>query len=540
MSGYPLRKPSDASAFREDYIKLLSLQANNDDMNLQANKIYKETGQLPAVSQMKDTRTTSEILADTERLKVGLLEDLKPLGSPNFCMAVIQRLEKSNLNLDGSLFTYFVQSAPEFVKNLQKKYKYGIKGDLNDVEKMVEFIENAYNQSKSMNSTVKSNFDRPLSKGNNIFTSSKTQLDDFMKGLKEVLHSITLKTTDINKAIIMNIYDKVSLLSRFFTDRIFSNMKLYYLKEFRNIEMIDDRGRDMKLMADIYKELNEYVEELPTIDTLNSLVRQLEKSTQNRNAGLENQILLKIDELLSPVIEISVSFERMIELTNDYGDFYDADITQLNKPNEGIEDYSAEPISLEGEGITKKRRGRPKGSGIKPKTTYTQSVKTHSDLTKGIEESPRFIKFGRYLINTQKLNNNNILSLKRPSGGAIVEIPSTRVSQNLSNIIKKMIGGSIPTFNELASLSEPEKIYLHKVSTKANISDKFSIPAPSKDAREKDIHLFEVQKGEIMAGNDNKDLIKKFKLHLIKLSRNGLLPKKEVAEVMEELINMGH
>jgi hypothetical protein len=47
-------------------------------------------------------------------------------------------------------------------------------------------------------------------------------------------------------------------------------------------------------------------------------------------------------------------------------------------------------------------------------------------------------------------------------------------------------------------------------------------------------------KGEIMAGNDSKDLIKKFKVHLIKLSKMGSLPKKEVSEIMEELIEMGY
>ena len=103
-----------------------------------------------------------------------------------------------------------------------------------------------------------------------------------------------------------------------------------------------------------------------------------------------------------------------------------------------------------------------------------------------------------------------------------------------------MIGGGTPSYNELAKLSEPEKVYLHKLTTRANIIDKFSIPTPSKDQQEKDIHEFEVLKGEIMAGNDSKELIKKFKLHLMKLSKNGTLPKKEVSEIMEELIEMGY
>jgi hypothetical protein len=78
------------------------------------------------------------------------------------------------------------------------------------------------------------------------------------------------------------------------------------------------------------------------------------------------------------------------------------------------------------------------------------------------------------------------------------------------------------------------------VSSKAGIMDKVSIPTPSKDSLEKDIHHFEVMKGEILAGNDSSVLIKQFKLLLLKLSKNGSLPKNECQEIMEDLIQLGY
>jgi hypothetical protein len=57
---------------------------------------------------------------------------------------------------------------------------------------------------------------------------------------------------------------------------------------------------------------------------------------------------------------------------------------------------------------------------------------------------------------------------------------------------------------------------------------------------EKDIHNFEVMKGEIMAGNDSIDMIKKFKLLILKLSKNGSLPKNDVHEILQELIVLGY
>jgi hypothetical protein len=191
-----------------------------------------------------------------------------------------------------------------------------------------------------------------------------------------------------------------------------------------------------------------------------------------------------------------------------------------------------------GFGIHRKgKRGRPKGSGIQKK--YSDVVKQSISNDKGIQEDMRFVKFGKYLINNKKLNDG-ILAVKRPSGNNILEFPSQRISGNMQNVIKTMIGGGIPKYEQLECLSEPEKAYLHKLSSKANIIDKFSIPAPSKTQYEKDIHDFEVMRGEIMSGNDNKDLIKKFKLHIIKLSKMGALPKAEVKDILETLLELGY
>jgi hypothetical protein len=47
-------------------------------------------------------------------------------------------------------------------------------------------------------------------------------------------------------------------------------------------------------------------------------------------------------------------------------------------------------------------------------------------------------------------------------------------------------------------------------------------------------------KGEILSGNDSKELVKKFKLMILKLSRNGMLPKNESNELLETLVNLGY
>jgi hypothetical protein len=47
-------------------------------------------------------------------------------------------------------------------------------------------------------------------------------------------------------------------------------------------------------------------------------------------------------------------------------------------------------------------------------------------------------------------------------------------------------------------------------------------------------------KGEIMSGNDSKELVKKFKILILKLSKQNVLPKNEVQEILEDLLSLGY
>jgi hypothetical protein len=50
---------------------------------------------------------------------------------------------------------------------------------------------------------------------------------------------------------------------------------------------------------------------------------------------------------------------------------------------------------------------------------------------------------------------------------------------------------------------------------------------------------FEKMRGQILAGNDNKDLIKRFKLTLLKFAKDGRIPRREVNEVLMEMATVG-
>jgi hypothetical protein len=182
-------------------------------------------------------------------------------------------------------------------------------------------------------------------------------------------------------------------------------------------------------------------------------------------------------------------------------------------------------------------KGRPRGSGLTvPKIErFKQSI----SQTEGIKPSPKFIQFGKYYINKHLLDDNT-LSLRNDKGTQIGSLPSYKMTKGFGIVIRKIMGGSNPSYDELNSLTDEEKKYLHKVVKASKIADKVAIPTPSKDQEEKDIHRFNVLKGQLMAGNDSKEVIKEFKILALKLSRNNVLSKSSVNEILQDLLTMGY
>jgi hypothetical protein len=89
-------------------------------------------------------------------------------------------------------------------------------------------------------------------------------------------------------------------------------------------------------------------------------------------------------------------------------------------------------------------------------------------------------------------------------------------------------------------LDDGEKRYLHKVAAGCDLLEKCPISAPKMDAVQIEQDLFTKLRGEIAAGNSNVDLIKQFKLLLLKMRTDGSLPSAQVNRVLLDLLSLGH
>ena len=763
MSGQPVKTQSQKNKKRNEYMETLALQEHINDMNLQANKTYLLSGQLPPQSQMQDTRTTAEKLKDVEGMKQKIAGDFAGIIDTSSVYSLINMIISSPLNLNNSLFKFFAQRASSLAEQYRKQYSVGIEGDVNDVLRIYEYIKNMYSDTQGKFQSTKSYMNSQSSGssskviGANDLESVILQLDDVIKNIQFTLKRgldigftdeidilLDLKETifDLKKTIPDNY--QMQILMQEFNDPSanFDPYKLSTYEEYfslleklpkynevfalinkinqyissNNLKVSKDGINKLKNMFAILflpqtKQIinnfySQYKNPLNITQTQqqNSIIQQnnmiqQQQQVQQKKAqkaqdvnivGFPQDAVYTMPSVMSSLYKGAQGFmdyqlnypnrfntdEDDDEDNDDFGDTYEGPETRTRAPSlqiplpepepprsrapslqmplpepepprsrapslqmplpepprsrapslqmpelEQITPRSSRAPSLQmpepeldiitnienqiesiynqfpdnprvfrnrtrdlineqtnntletliltlkgypnieniipafisdidgldkrqkasllalayqakfdnerqsrGSGLKRRRVGRPRGTGMpKPERIIV----------------PNFVGFGINEINQKQLKNG-IVKIRRNTKTSYNDMPSKRVSSNLQGILKTISGGGIPNYNDLGKLDEDEKNYLNKLISRSNLTDRVSVPAPSKDQQEKDIHNFEVMRGQLMSGNDSQEMVKKFKLLIRKLAKQGLLPKNDVDELNDTLTDLGY
>jgi len=153
----------------------------------------------------------------------------------------------------------------------------------------------------------------------------------------------------------------------------------------------------------------------------------------------------------------------------------------------------------------------------------------------GVEEGDKYALLGRFNIHLPKLRDD-ILALHNLEGKSVYRFKPRKVSVNVGNVVRKIIKNASPTFEDLSKLSEEDKQILGELIKITKID--VDIPQPT-DERE-DLNQFEIMKGQLLSGNDSVEMIKKFKLLILKLSHTGRLPKAQAKDLLMDLALAGY
>jgi hypothetical protein len=191
---------------------------------------------------------------------------------------------------------------------------------------------------------------------------------------------------------------------------------------------------------------------------------------------------------------------------------------------------------MTGTGAAKHTKKLIVGRGLKPKKEFAEKVDFSIST---LPANKSYVPFGKYVLNQRRLNENKLM-VRTVKGGAISGIPTLAISPVLGGIIKKMVGGSLPSYNEMSNLSEDEQNTLYKIFKMSEVDNADLLPAPNKTKEESEMNRFQILKGQITSGNDNTELIKEFKVMLLKFIHNGKVPRGQGMEIIFDLMAMGH
>jgi hypothetical protein len=590
----PKLHPLDGDKYREQYMNNLTLQAANDQKNLNANLIYKQTGQTP--SQPTDMRTTTEKEQDLEGMRTEVRSFIASSGFCNTTNAnevsrILTRTELSfviqyKLYISTDFKGRGVPTAVfvNYIRKLKQKTEdtQGVEYGLQQATGQAILIS-AQNISNNLpNATFWNNMGMNLAAVRQDLRHYGDRFDIYFGNIEDEIRQL--------QALIPT-RDDLALLSGIQADRL------------RDIQQDLNRAlADIPTMADISALLNQLntaaanQDDLRTGAILNELQELLEVSNEQRvelgrikaeiragNAQIvagqeaaggssgrtptrgaltskellekgesEFEIYLTPSEFDGMHVPDMKTYMRSLERNNRLNGVSSNDIAKATKRADlkalyaratgqggGGGASSSSPAIItpltpakgeeSGHGLV---RMKGKGLAAPRERNYSKAGKIDGEVIKTKPYKP----FGKFVVNHHKLADG-ILMLRRSSGGALKELPTHRINGNLAHIIKTISAGMTPHIDQIMGLGVKDQEHLHRILHLSHI-DNVPVPPPKTDSK-KEMDRFEILRGEIMAGNDNKTLVREFKVLLLRFIQEGRIPRREGQEILTDLTAMG-
>lgn len=590
-SGLPVNSFSQAREYRNRYLANLALEVQNDMMNLNANQVYKQTGQ---PSRPPDSRSTTEKLADLEGLKVslraGLLgitdgtqasetvdqltpaevvfasqqlpaitADLKPRfvrGVPsNALLNYIRALQRKELQTNGVSFTAQESTAQQILNALQagQNQMGGNAGPIpggpgNPVNPPppgppgggqppggppagpMGPSEDELLQQQNMlrrEQQTRQQAEEWLARGNVPFTSLARNVQDMINAMRAERGQGGEGGTAL-------------LVGRFKQDEQMkqnaqSGLGLDTQEQWNAFPTRGGFGQ----YPDNDEIAKQYLKwwgqsQTPDIQALFARNWDRKKTSAAMKAALFPGWQMKQAVVAEPEQE-----------ENPFN-------TQINPPKIVQPPKLVRIVTLDeeqtpvGKGMARRRPGAPAsryptgreilGYGL---SRGVSSEAKRSEFVGMPVAEVSFSPFGKFIIDTNKLASN-ILDVRTQRGNKMPKYKQHQMSGQLAKTMKRIMGGRMIDEYDFNEMPLEDQSYLWDLARDAKIMDRLQLPTPKRTKSGEEENRFEILKGEIMAGNDSKELVKEFKTMLLKFSNDGRIKKNEAREILLDLTALGY
>lgn len=176
-----------------------------------------------------------------------------------------------------------------------------------------------------------------------------------------------------------------------------------------------------------------------------------------------------------------------------------------------------------GKGFKKRTKTYIKGAGMNP----APGAK---------EPSHNWQQFGRYVLSRNDLENGSSVHIRYRNGQPVKNIgPKRVVGGSVGAIVRDIADGKAPQEKHMRQINDDEREYLSGLIKTCNIAIPNGVKTEKKTPKQKENNEFEILKGQVLAGNDNPEIIKKFKNMLKKMVQSGQLNADDVRAIIDEL-----
>jgi hypothetical protein len=151
----------------------------------------------------------------------------------------------------------------------------------------------------------------------------------------------------------------------------------------------------------------------------------------------------------------------------------------------------------------------------------------------------KYLKLGKYKANKEKLLGGK-LQIRSENENQVNNVKSQMISKNIRDILLKINKKEIINYSDVDKLTENEKNELYNIGKKLHITELFEIPSTLKNDEEKLKDEFFKLRGSIMAGNNSPEILKKFKMILIKMKNNKMISLSEFNEILNIFLEMDY
>ena len=476
-----VRTFDDLKRVREQYMNTLELQISNDLYNQTQNELYRSTGQVP-IDPTKNMLGFYDFQQLKQQLKKGLLEIMNDTDR-NKAVELLSQQPQEMLFALGELNTLISYFKPLY----RRTVPYII---------FVSYVRNLMKKTFRLNA-----YDARLQ------SSNTSNLDGKVKD--EVKVKPEMKTVETQSE------RQPTYTSKEAEERAKRNRK----KFFEELEKSQKKQKE-----DIQKKTTE----------TSTATEPKEMKTSSTQQGLRKgriAILKKMKDAATDSFIYNPNLYPSPVYPEDYIPIVeeDDDKTYINAKQAMTRERLKQ--------LTSSRKEKLKKEIKKQREKNIMERRGINIIGKGMKTTEQLLPFGKYALNPTHLHKHK-LGLKTRNNNSVKKYPVQSISEDVADILKSI--GNQQGF-DVSVLEDEDKTFLYELLDYAEVP--VNLPrqrgSGNADCKDKDLHRFELLKGQVLAGNNAKEIVDELKVLIVKLMNDDRINRKDGQNLLTDLVSLG-